>query len=481
MRSLSISTATVAAAVALSASRDLAAGPVLKGRVFDGEASSRAVVEARRHGQTYDPALKTAFAGKEVTVDLLDPAGGGKAARSWTATTDESGAFSVDTGLGQWPEKALLVARADLGGLRGHSVYLRASEESQDVHLYPATENAARVSVERIAVAYDIEKPGGTPSLRVRVRVSFGNWGGDLYVGKRSVGAHREVWRVPFPQGAAITANTGPYPGLPGWSLSADGRWLVIDTPIPGILDFDRQGPFEVHYLVPPRQRFIQTYKIPVDADGQRFTAWCQHGEMKLTSEALQSSDTHGYPDPFTQQEDRKYDVLFRSEPLPAGETVALVLTTDNVAIGQPVSLGALKWVGGFILVCVLAMLAGLALGPKGPPPEAVLGSLSGEEVLDRIADLDARFGRGKISERDYHRFREPLLELAAEELHAAAGAPPGTVPAAAGGLPKGARDILRRIDEIERDGITDPARIAERAHLLEALLRALRGEGSRT
>jgi hypothetical protein len=35
-------------------------------------------------------------------------------------------------------------------------------------------------------------------------------------------------------------------------------------------------------------------------------------------------------------------------------------------------------------------------------------------------------------------------------------------------------REILARIDEIDQNGAADPSRIAERAHLLEALAKAL-------
>jgi hypothetical protein len=118
------------------------------------------------------------------------------------------------------------------------------------------------------------------------------------------------------------------------------------------------------------------------------------------------------------------------------------------------------------------------SLGPKGTTAEALLESLSGEELLDRVADLDARFARGEIAERDYKRLREPLVSLAAEEVFGSQPAPAGNGATAA--IPQGAREILRRIDEIEKSRKMDAALGAERAHLLEALARALPREASR-
>jgi hypothetical protein len=136
--------------------------------------------------------------------------------------------------------------------------------------------------------------------------------------------------------------------------------------------------------------------------------------------------------------------------------------------------------VGGFVLLVVLSILLGLALGGKGRPPDALFADLSGEEVLDRIAELDRRHARGQFSETDYQRYREVLIELAAEELGEEAAVvargkagekPPLTLVSPA------VREILARIDEIDRNGAGDPSRIAERAHLLEALAKTLSRE----
>ena len=112
-----------------------------------------------------------------------------------------------------------------------------------------------------------------------------------------------------------------------------------------------------------------------------------------------------------------------------------------------------------------------------------LFGDLSGEEVLDRIVDLDRRFEARKIREADYRRYREALVELAAEEI---VGAEPAsgeervspesdrTTALTAAVLPKEARAILRRLDELEEKSASDPQVITERAHLLEALAKTL-------
>jgi hypothetical protein len=457
------------------------AGMAITGTLYDGEASARPILDAIRQGQQFSPALKVPLAGQELTIELVDTADGGlgpgKAGRSWKTSTDGSGAFSVDTGLDRWPEKPLLVARVEREGRKLFSPYLKAAPGAQDVHVYPLTEGSGNISAE-VKLAYDIPKSGETKSLRIRVGVRLMNRGGEMYVGRKSGSPWREIWRVPMPEGATIVSQSGPFPGVDGWRPAADGKALIFDTPVPGVCDFETLREFwVVELLVPPRQVFIQSCPVPLPVAAQSFTAWCDQGDMSLSSPQLTNKDSRVLPDPFSGEE-RNQEVVFSSEPLKMGIPVAVVLNIDNVAIGQPISLNAFKWVGGFVLACVLSLLLGLALGPKGTTAEALLESLSGEELLDRVADLDARFARGEIAERDYKRLREPLVSLAAEEVFGSQPAPAGNGATAA--IPQGAREILRRIDEIEKSRKMDAALAAERAHLLEALARALPREASR-
>ncbi len=484
-----LGTLTASALLAVCLVPGLPAGAILAGKVFDGEGSSKAVHDAMRQGQQFSPSLKTPLGGKDLTIALLGASGGSSGgangasggSQSWKVTTDASGSFSLDTGLEKWPEKATLVAFADLDGRRLYSPFLRAAAESQDVHLYPSTESPVRITAD-MKVAYDILSSGEAKSLRVRVGLRLVNQGGALYVGQKVDSPWREVWRIPFPAGAVITANTGPHPGVGGWKLASDGRSLVLDVPIAGICDFElaRQA-WEVQYVVPARQALVQSYPVTLSIDPQAFTVWCSHEDMTLTSPQLKNKDSRILPDPFTGEE-RHQEVLYSNEPLKAGSSVVAILGADNVAIGQMVSLGALKWVGGFVIVVVLSILCGLVLGPKGPAPEALLEGLSGDEVLDRIAQLDQRFARGEVRDRDYQRLREPLVELAAEEAAVSNAASTPSAPDGRGSahLPQGVRRILQRIDEIEKSGGMDPALIAERAHLLEALAKALPREAER-
>jgi len=400
---------------------------------------------------------------------------------TWNVTTDAKGAFEVaidPTDLPQGPEPPLFVARSGTGDRSLYSAYLLATDAPQDVHLYPLTESDSTIRAEQ-RIVYDIHEADDVRSLRVRVRLSLRNIGGAMYVGKKAQSSHREVWRIPLPADAKILLNTSPYPGLPGWILSADARWLIVDTPIPGFPDLERQWDkhWEVEYLLPPRQRLVQVYPLPVRFEKEMFTVWCIHEDMSISSPALPSVDPSANRDPLTGASGA-FDVAFSKEGINAGGGIPLNLTIDNAAIGQAISLRALWWVGGFVLVVLIALTLGLALGPKGPPPQALFESLGGEEVLDLIADLDGRFARGEIRERDYNRYREPLVELAAEE--GADFQPGGAVGAGkAPALSSGVKKILARIAEIEEQGLDDPARIAERAHLLEALARELRSKAS--
>jgi len=469
-----------AAASILSCPR-LEAQATFSGKAYDGEASGRAILAAFRQGQSYNPAVKVPLASTPLTIQLLGSSVGSdglpRAQKTWNVTTSDDGSFTLDAGLGAWPETSLLVATCELGGTRRYSPFLKPSAQPVDVHLYPTSDNPASI-LANVKVAYDIDNTGGTKSLRVRVGVHLINQGAEMYIGRRTSGRWREVWRLPLPQGAKVIANTGPVPGLPAWKPSEDGRSMVLDAPLPGFCDFELQrSAWELQYLIPARQTLVQAYALPVPVDEQKFTLWCVHDEMSCESPQLEKKDSRAFPDPFSG-EDRNLDVAFSSEPLRAGTDLQVILRVDNVAIGQAVSVNALKWVGGFVLVCILGILLGLALGPRGPSSDVLLEGLSGEEVLDRIAQLDARFAAGKIKERDYRKLREPLIELAAEELSQPSAAGPAGDGALA--LNAAARDILRRLDDMDRAGVPDASQIAQRALLLEALAKSLPREHPR-
>ena len=108
----------------------------------------------------------------------------------------------------------------------------------------------------------------------------------------------REIWRIPLPEGARVSLNRGPQPRSRGWRHSGDGRWLILDTPIPGLCDVEQQGTWEAHYTLPARQTFVQTYPMPFPIEEQQVTAWGVDGDMSLLSEQLGASDSGMFPDP---------------------------------------------------------------------------------------------------------------------------------------------------------------------------------------
>jgi hypothetical protein len=436
---------------------------VIRARAFDGAASAEALSEAIRATQTLDDTLKVPLADAQLTVRLVALGDAGPSRRSepatlWECTTDPDGHFSVDTGLEAVPPGTAFVASAVRDGSRLYSPWFLprtaagdsgdsrdSGREPQSVHLYPTTESPRNVRAD-FKVAYDLlresagETSGGTPVgtseplLRVRVGLRLLNAGGEMYVGRRSMGPGREVWRLPLPPGARIVERRGLQPGGEGWRVTADRRWLVLDTPIPGLCDVDLQGTWEVHYTLPARQTLVQMYPLPLALEAQQATAWATEGDMELLSEPLSATDSGVFPDPLDGSPSR-FRLRFNPDPLEAGRALTVAVSVDNAALGQ-VSHSAVKWVGSFLLLLLVALLVGLALGPRpGRPQEdpedpedpedqedRAAGDSGGAESpgdpVDRIIALDARRARGEIDAGEFRRRREALLALLARQLN---------------------------------------------------------------
>ena len=483
-----------AAAMALALAWVLAAGSsaggavVLEGRILDGESSSRIVLEKfRTQGEDLD-ALKVPWADKDVTILLVKTTGPRNTDARWSVRTGPGGEFRVDTGLDAVPEGAYFVATSSEDTPRYSPFFRPGLPEARSVNLYPLTESTDDLFITSLSIVYDFadlapgtgaaaQKPPQYQGIRVRVALQIWNRGGAMFVGRKDGSPQRSVWKIPLPEGARLVLNQGPDPGTPGFTQSEDGRWLILDSPIPGLSDFKRFGNYEAHFVAPASQAFVHSYPIALPVEGTRFAVWCVHDEMSARSPGFFDKDSKTYPDPLGGSSTAKFDVIGAKKNFAPGESATIVLEVDNVPLGQ-ISTNAVKWVGGFILLLALVALAGLALGRKGPAPEALFAGAKGEEILDRIADLDARYARKAIREKDYIRYREALMALAAEELGEDIG--PSPRPGGVAGLPAAARDILRRIDELDRNGASDPVRIAERAHLLEALAKALPRERPR-
>lgn len=440
----------------LLGSPSVAATIVIRARAFDGAASAEVLSEAIRATQTLDDSLKVPLADAELTVRLValgdESAGRPPSDLSrWECATDTHGNFTVDTGLETVPPGAVLAASAQRNGSRLYSPWFLprtgpegsgdsdAAEDSTDgstaeplpVHLYPITGSPLNVRAD-FKVAYDLlrertgEAPGEGPVgaealLRVRVGLRLLNAGGEMYVGRESEGPGREVWRLPLPPGARIIDRRGPQPGGQGWRVSTDRKWLVLDTPIPGLCDVDVQGTWEVHYTVPARQTLVQTYPLPLPLEAQQATAWASEGDMELLSEQLSAGDSGVFPDPLNGAPTRLL-LLFNPGPLQAGRELTVAVSVDNAALGQ-VSHSAVKWVGSFILLLLVALLVGLALGPgPGRPRDNVAAGDSGTtespgDPVDRIIELDALRERGEIGPEEFRQRREALLTLLAREL----------------------------------------------------------------
>ena len=451
------------------------AAGMFRGRAVD----ARATIEQNRDKLPIVPETdKIGLSGKTVTLELLEA---GSQPRQWTAQTDAEGRFEIDLGLPSIP-RGRFVASAKADGATLFSPFYLYSQEEQTLHLYPPTENPQDVYAPPrgpcLKVSYNVKPSVDAPLLHVQVDVRLLNLGDTLYVGRERGGGVREICRIPFPEDAHILDTHTPDPTSPGWQRSSDGRWLILDTPIPGILDLERQGArenrgWEVTYTLPGRQTLAQAYPLPIEMETQKFAASCLHQDMALTSVSLVNGpEPITIEDPLTKER-KAFDFVFSNRPLPVEETVVLALTVDNLVLKQ-VSEGAVRWVGGFVLVVILAVLCGLALGRRAPSAELLFGRLSGDEILDRVTALDRRFEGGGMKEAEYRRTRESLMELAAAEGLGQTGEPGEAAAATAAPLSGETRELLERIQGIDRAGTTDPASISERSHLLEALYKAL-------
>lgn len=368
----------VCAAATLAFAPSADAGVLLRARVYDGEASSAALRSAVRSGRELSESLKVPVRDAEVEVELASllpgspGAGDPRPLRTWRAKTGGEGELVLDTGLDSFPEGCALVLRDSAGGRPRYSPFFVPREGGSDsagqpVHIYPATESSAEVRAE-LRVAYELER-GDRPTMIVRIALEIVNAGGALYVGRRSSQGAREIWRVPLARGAQVFLNRGPDEReTPGWKATEDGRWLVLDAPIPGLCDLRERSVWEAQYRVPARQNFVQTFPVPVALDRQRLTVWAPAGDLALQSAKLRERYQGISTDPFSGEE-KDVQVIYNGEPIPAGASVRVAVSADNAALGQ-VSLRSALLVGAFLAVIGTALVLGLLSSPaKGREP----------------------------------------------------------------------------------------------------------------
>lgn len=465
--------------IALALPLQRADGAVIEGMVLDGAASALRFRELRPTGDEWHVPL----ANSDLTLHAL-PGG-----RTFRLRSDANGGFRLDEFPGD-PGAHHFVITAESAGTKLYSASFPA-DHAHAVFVYPSTDDpgSAEDLQAEVQVAFDLVPVGAGKMLRVRTSIDFLNLDPELYVGSRQGSIHREVFRLPLPQEAQVTVNSGPVSGLE-WKRSEDGRWLVIDEPVPGFSDIAHrlreQHPWRwtVSYLTPASQVSAYTFRFPFAVGGMALYAEKTGDPMNIVSASggLQGPQTMPR-DPFEPGVAKAFDAYGVSrEGLRAGSELVVALEIDNAVLGE-VSSGALRWHGGFLVVTLVAILLGLILGSRRPAERGSLAGLGPDELLDRLVALDRRFEEKKIRERDYRSYRDALVELIALELPEEAGvAGRGVAPASrspAAPLHSPAIDaIVTRIRALDREGAADPARIAERAHLLEALYKSLDGEG---
>jgi hypothetical protein len=465
----------------------------LHGRLVDGTAMARSLKPEEIQGQgqvglLLKNAPRIPLAERPFRIHLL---GSGRAVEG---RTDSDGRFAVPLGLSSRPEGAVLVAEAP-GSPPAFSPAVALGDEEIEFRLYSTTDSEQFLEC-RIEVDHSLapNPSAGRLDLEVRVEVTLQNFAGELYVGHPrarwtgEVGSpSRAICRIPLPPDASLTLSRGPageswnrLPAEGGWS------WMVVDSPVFPLFESPRGNIWEIRYRIPAAQEIDTVY--PVDLELFVFAAWGREEEL-----TLQSPDLLKNPKPLLhafRPGERHQDstVLFQQNLKPETE-IPLAVHIDNAKLGQ-VNHGTLLLLALFLLVVALAIGGGLYLGRRRPSLEAAaLSEASGEDLIQRIAQLDQRREKGEVQEKEYREARGRLISMArylVPELGAAGGAAAGGGKAAAkagaghlpagaiDGLPEAARDLLDRLKALDAEGSLDSRKIHERALLLEELARVL-------
>lgn len=464
------------------------AAVTINGVAYDSEASFPGVSQAVQR-QDFD-AVKQAlipFSDQKVTVELValgQHAGEtpGRVFGTWTVDTDAQGNFSLETGLPSVSPDQAFLARAADAGAQLFSPFFTAAE-AQEVILYRTSSDSSRLFAQS-EVFYDYVKATEQADAKIRVqfRITMGNFSEYAYVGEQHLGGQREILRIPLPSGAEIVENSAPGPAR--WVRSPEGNALIINTPVAGLAGLF--STWKVSYDVPAQQEFVQIYRMPFATRPGGFGTRCVHDDMALESAQLRdfgpSAISPAAP-PEEQPPVRRpppgvtYDRHQLEREIGPNSDIQIKLTVDNAPIGQ-VSRSSTIWVALFLLSFLVAILAGLSFGKRGSLSlEERFGDLGGDELLDRIVDLDESLAQKKIKEADYRSERDALMKLVAEEFGGADAAPASSKATAvfsAGILSVEVRDLLRQADELEEKAKSDTGAVAQRAHVLEALAKAL-------
>ncbi len=450
------------------------AGITIQGRLLDGSAMARSVnphsAPGHSAGGTFSNVERIPLPNREFKLHLID---GPQRDRIWKGSSDAQGRFQMVLDVPPLPPTPCLVAEVE-GERTLYSPAVAWSSEEVEFRSYPTTDSD-RVLQSELRIQHTLEenKEANRQDLDVQVRLSIRNLSGELFVGRprsHSQGDHssnaREIFRVPVPADSKILLNSnssgGKWTELPpegGW------KWLVVDSPIlPAQEEPHGMTLWELKYQVPARQKLEMIY--PAGLNLEIFAAWAEGEDLSLgTSEMLFPVSR---PD------------IVGGRDLKAGTQIPLEVRVDNALLKQP-NFDSLLILGGFLLATVIAILGGLLLGRRGPTLESILEEASGDEIIARIAQLDAKKERGEIDQASYRKTREKLIGMAryaVSELKEPERAPAKThdmeTGVAGGSLPKAAQDILERLRSLESEGPLDAPRIHERALLLEELAKVL-------
>ena len=398
-----------------------------------------------------------------------------------TGETNAEGAFDLNlTAPGGIPAGGQVVAEVKRMGRSWFSLPVSPDGSgSTDIKLYKASayndSDKAKVLTSAVEVVLTLadDTVSGGKLLRCRFMMNASTISGDLFVGRRfsaKAGTRRALYRVPIPADAkdlkASATMLHDNRQVDGWTFTDDG-WAIVDNPLPPFVEAPEGVLYRLEYSVPARQNSAIVF--PIDFQQRAIQIRGIHGDMEMLTPTLSGETTQKQPDP-DDGVTKNWQIHYDGNVKPG--MVSIGLSIDSMALGQ-MNEHTLKVVGGFVLVALIAVFLGLVLARSGPKVETLLSEATGEEIIERIAQLDAQFEQGRVTKAEYESSRERLLSLARYEVPELAAS--DASPAAGGSsLPAGVQDVLTRLQEIESEGGQDPRKIQERVLLLEELARSL-------
>ena len=486
-----------------------AAQVVVKGRLVDGTAMLRARSDVDADGFSAE-ATRVPIVEERFRLTLIPSlTDGARSGKSWTGKTDADGRFEVQLGgMAALPAGARFVASATESRTRSAHYSMPvdvAAGAETEFRLYKATASSGYLQNSQLGMFLSLVDGDGPKSagklLSVRSVLTISNASGEIFVGRKlnpnSLSSTRACFRLPLAgtreTGLKVVKNEAAGPDSP-FTITRDG-WAILDSPVAPYPEAPFGSRWEFEYTVPATQEMILS--IPVDIPLKQLAVFGALGgpkgkdlDLATLPETLEKAADQAMPDPATGDPTRW--VILHGRDIEADKAFPIRVTIDNLPLRQ-VNRRALKVVLTLVIGCIIAVLVGLILGQRGPKVESVLSEASGEEIIERIAQLDAQFKKQLVSEDEYRATRERLLSLARYEVSELAGgtsgADRGAGKASAGGaaarLPDDIARLVARLDALESvtgddsagDPTADSTRANERLELLEELAKAVRDQ----